>query len=93
MSDVVVTEAHSLPLDDVKGRLGAFEQDISKYGMKLEWSGNEAKLKGVGASGGVKVTDKDVTVTVKLGMMAKAAGIKADKLSGSIQKRLKAALG
>lgn len=92
MADVKVTEAHSLPVDEVKSRLGAFEQDISKYGMKLEWSGAEAKLKGVGASGDVKVTGSDVTVTVKLGMMAKAAGINPEKLSASIAKRLKAAI-
>ena len=64
MSDVVVTESHSLPLDEVKTRLGAFEQDIAKYGMKLDWAGNEAKLKGVGASGDVKVTASDGTESV-----------------------------
>ena len=75
MSDVNVSEGHSLSIEDVKSRLAAFEQDISKYGMKLDWSGDEAKLKGVGASGGVRVIASDVTVTVKLGMMAKAAAI------------------
>ena len=92
MSAIVVKESHSLPVDEVKSRLGAFEQDISKYGMKFDWSGNEAKLKGVGASGDVKVTGSDVTITVKLGMMAKAAGINPDKLGKSIEKRLKSAL-
>ena len=93
MSSIVVKESHSYPVEEVKTRLGAFEQDISKkYGMKLQWKGTEAQLKGVGASGDVKVTSSDVTVTVKLGMMAKAAGIKPDMLSKSIEKRLKSAL-
>lgn len=92
MSDVVVTESHALPSDEVKSRLKAFEADISKYGMKLDWQGDRADIKGTGASGDVKVTPSSVTVTVKLGMMAKMAGIKPDKLHASIEKRLKAAL-
>lgn len=92
MSTVVVKERHTLPVDQVKGRLGAFESDIAKYGLKLVWSGNNAELKGTGASGDVKVTASDVTVTVKLGMMAKVAGVKPELLEKSIEKRLKAAL-
>jgi putative polyhydroxyalkanoate system protein len=91
MSDVVVTESHSLPADEVKSRLKAFEADIDKYGMKLDWKGDRADIKGTGASGDVKITASTVTVTVKLGMMAKAF-IKPDKLHASIEKRLKAAL-
>lgn len=94
MSAIVVKESHSLPAAEVKTRLGGFEQDIAKYGMKLNWSGDtNADLKGIGASGDVKITPNDVTITVKLGMMAKAAGIKPDLLSKSIEKRLKSALG
>lgn len=92
MSSVVVKEGHALSAEEAKSRLVAFEQDISKYGMKLDWSGNNAELKGTGASGDVKVTGNDVTVTIKLGMMAKMAGIKPELLSKSIEKRLKSAL-
>lgn len=92
MSTVTVKESHSLPADDVKTRLAQFEQDISKYGLKLNWNGDAAKLEGTGASGEVKVAPSDVTVVVKLGMMAKMAGIKPDKLEASIRKRLQAAL-
>jgi hypothetical protein len=38
------------------------------------------------------VTASNVTVIVKLGMLAKAAGVKPEKLQDSIQRRLKAAL-
>ena len=92
MSTVKVTESHSLSIDDAKKSLAAFEGDISKYGMKLNWNGANAELKGTGASGDVKVTDSSVTVTVKLGMMAKMAGVKPDLLEKSIAKRLKSAL-
>ena len=93
MSTVVVTENHSLSADEARSRLAAFEEEIAKYGMKAHWSGNSADLKGTGASGDVKVTDSAVTITVKLGMVAKLAGVKPDKLEASLQKRLKAALG
>ncbi|MCK6549389.1 polyhydroxyalkanoic acid system family protein [Myxococcota bacterium] len=92
MSTVTVTEPHSLGVDAAKKALSTFESDIAKYGMKLVWSGSNAELKGTGASGDVKVTATSVTVVVKLGMLAKAAGVKPDMLQGSIQKRLKSAL-
>lgn len=92
MSTISVTESHALGADAAKKSLASFEGDISKYGMKLVWSGTNAEIKGTGASGDVKITDKTVTVTVKLGMMAKVAGVDAAKLEASIRKRLKAAL-
>ena len=92
MSTVVVTENHSLEPDEAKSRLAAFEEEIAKYGMKAHWSGLKADLKGTGASGGVDVTSSAVIITVKLGMVAKLAGVKPDKLKASLEKRLKAAL-
>jgi putative polyhydroxyalkanoate system protein len=91
VSTIRVTQAHSLPVEDAKKALGAFEEDLKKYMVKLVWSGPTAEIKGTGVSGDVKVTGSDVTVTVKLGMLAKAAGVKAELLEKSIQKRLKAA--
>jgi putative polyhydroxyalkanoate system protein len=92
VSTVIVKETHALGADAAKKSLSTFESDISKYGMKLVWNGTNAEIKGTGASGDVRITDNSVTVTVKLGMMAKVAGVNAEKLEGSIRKRLKAAL-
>lgn len=92
MSTVQVDQAHTLGTEAAKQKLGGFADDIKKYGMSLVWNGGEAELKGIGASGSVKVTPTNVTVIVKLGMMAKAAGVKPEKLQESIAKRLKAAL-
>lgn len=92
MSEVRVEEAHSLQVEVAKQKLGTFADDLKKYGMALAWKGNEAELKGTGASGSVKVSATAVTVVVKLGMLAKAAGVNPDKLKESISKRLKAAL-
>lgn len=91
MSTIKVTQGHSLEVESAKKALGSFEEDLKKYMVKLVWSGPKAEIKGTGVSGDVQVTTSDVTVTVKLGMLAKAAGVKADLLERSISKRLKAA--
>lgn len=93
MSTIKVEKPHQLPLEDAKKAIDRFGEDLkSKYGMGLTWSGNVATLKGTGASGDIKVEPERVVVTVKLGMLAKAAGIKSDKVEASIDKRLDAAL-
>lgn len=91
MADVRVTEPHDTTPADARSRISDFEDMMSKYGVKAKWKGNSAKLKGTGVSGSIDVTDDDVTVVVKLGMLAKAAGIDPQKLENSIRKRLKAA--
>jgi putative polyhydroxyalkanoate system protein len=93
MSTIKVEKSHQLPIEDAKKAIDRFGEDLkSKYGMNLAWSGNVATLKGTGASGDIEVEPERVVVTVKLGMLAKAAGIKADKVEASIDKRLDAAL-
>ncbi|MCA9688731.1 MAG: polyhydroxyalkanoic acid system family protein [Myxococcales bacterium] len=91
MATVRVTESHSLSPAEAKSRITSFEEMIKKYGVKVDWSGNQAKLKGTGVKGSIDVTGRDATVVVELGMLARAAGVKADKLESSIRKRLRAA--
>jgi len=91
MAEVRVTESHSLQPADAIGKIQSFEEMLKKYGVKANWKGNSAKLKGTGVSGSIDVTGRDVTVVVKLGMLARAAGVKPDKLENSIRKRLRAA--
>lgn len=91
MSDVIVEQKHSLSIEEAKQRIAGFEEMMSKYGVKADWKGASASLKGTGVSGGIDVTTTAVKVTVKLGLMAKAVGVDGTKLKGSIEKRLKAA--
>jgi len=91
MSDVRVTQSHDLPVDEAVERVTEFEDMIKKYGVKSTWKGGHADLKGMGVKGSIDVTDSDVTVVLKLGMMAKAAGVDPKRLEGSIRKRLAAA--
>lgn len=91
MSEVKVVESHGLGAAEARRRIASFEEMMAKYGVKADWSGNQATLKGMAAKGSIEVTDTAATVIVKLGMMAKAAGIDTKKLEGSIRKRLRAA--
>ena len=92
MSTVRVQESHSLPADQVRGRLGAFEDDLRKWGAKLVWKGDRAAIKGTGVKGAVVVSPGRIEVTVKLGLLAKAAGVDPKKLQASIERRIKAAV-
>lgn len=93
MSTVQVRQPHAMGIESAKSALSGFEEDLAKRGAKLVWSGNSAEVKGTGVSGQVVVSEAEVFVEVKLGLIAKAAGVKADKLQASIEKRLAAALG
>ena len=91
MADVRVTQSHTVSLDDAKQKLGSFEDMMKKYGVSAKWSGSHADLKGTGVKGAIDITDSDVRVELKLGMLAKAAGIDPDRLQKSIGRRLKEA--
>ncbi len=89
MSTIRVKQPHTLSIEEAKSRLADFEAAMSKYGVSLDWKGAHAKIKGMAVSGGIDVTGDLVDLTLKLGMMARAAGVDADRLEGSIRKRLK----
>lgn len=91
MADVVVEQSHSLTPVEARSKIASFEEMMSKYGVKADWSGNKATLKGTGVSGSIDVDTRRVRVEVKLGMMAKVAGVDPVKLKSSIEKRLKSA--
>lgn len=92
MADVRVTQTHdNLSLDDARQKLTGFEDMMKKYNVAAKWSGSHADLKGTGVKGSIDVTGSDVTVELKLGMLAKAAGIDPNRLSNSIARRLKEA--
>ncbi len=92
MSEVVVTQAHTLGAEQARAKISSFEEMLEKYRVKVDWKGNSGKLKGTGVSGHINVTDTDVTVKIKLGMLARAAGVDAKRLQSSIEKRLGPAL-
>jgi putative polyhydroxyalkanoate system protein len=92
MSKITIEKSHTLKPDEAREALKGFESDMAKYGMKPSWNGNRAQLKGTGASGEIRIETDKIVVEIKLGMLAKAAGIKPDRLKASIEKRLNTAL-
>lgn len=73
---------------EVRTKLGAFEEMMGKYGVSLDWRGDTAEIRGIGVSGRVAVDDTDVEVLLKLGMVARAAGVDPRRLERSITRRL-----
>ena len=92
MSDIVVRQDHALSPEEAKSRISGLEEMMGKYGVQAEWAGNHAELKGMAISGSIEVSDAEVVVSIKLGMMAKAVGVDPDRLKASIEKRLGPAL-
>lgn len=91
MAEVKVSQPHALSPADARDRLGGFSEMLGKYGVALKWAGDRATIKGTGVSGDVVVGPSAVDVTVKLGMLARAAGVDPKRLQASIAKRLRAA--
>jgi putative polyhydroxyalkanoate system protein len=91
MAKVKVVQTHDVGADEAVKRLDSFEEMVAKFFVSLKWSGHQAQIKGPGVSGSIEVTDTQVTISLKLGMMARAAGVDAERLQGSISKRVAAA--
>ena len=91
MSTINVVESHQKSANEIKAGLSQFEEMFKKYGVKVAWSGSNASLSGP-VSGAISIDDHQLEVTIKLGMMAKMAGIDPKRLENSIRKRLKVAL-
>ena len=93
MPTIRISQPHTLGQSGARAAMGQFEEVLAKYRARLDWQGNNAQVKGTGVSGDVVVAEREVTVRVELGMVAKLAGIDPVKLESSIKKRLQSALG
>jgi len=91
MATIRITEEHTLGADEAAKRIVSFEEMMKKYGVKSKWKGRHADLKGMGVSGSIDIGETDAQIVIKLGMLAKAAGVDPVRLESSIRKRLKSA--
>ena len=89
MATVKVKQPHNVSVSEAIAKMKDFEDMMAKYMAKATWKGETAEIKGPGVSGSIKATGSDVTVELKLGMMAKAAGVDPARLEKSIARRLK----
>jgi len=92
MGTINIRQEHSLSVDEARNRLASFESQMSQFGAKLVWKGSRAEVSGLGVSGSAVITEGLVELTLKLGMLARAAGVDEDRLKGSISRRLAATL-
>ncbi len=92
MSSIHVKVPHSKPVSEIRAHIGAFEEMLTKYAVKITWTGDRAELKNPAVSGHIHIAPEHVEVKIELGMMAKMMGIDAAKLQGSITRRLTEAL-
>ena len=82
---------HNLGQEVAKDKIGVFEEMVQKVGVKVIWSGFALKSR-AWALVAILMSSQMACLKLKLGMMAKAAGVKADKLEGSIERRIQEAL-
>ena len=92
MGTINIRQEHSLSIDEARTRLASFESQMSQIGAKLVWKGSRAEVSGLGVSGSAVITEGLVELTLKLGMLARAAGVDEDRLKGSISRRLSVTL-
>ncbi|MEE2830476.1 MAG: polyhydroxyalkanoic acid system family protein [Myxococcota bacterium] len=91
MSTITVRHEHSLSREEARKRINDFEEILTRFGASLEWEGDRAEVKGFGVTGNALIDHGWVEVSLKLGMIAKAAGVDAERVEASIKKRLVAA--
>lgn len=88
MSEVKVSQSHSVGVEAACSKMKELEPVVGKYGVRVIWSGNRADLKGIGVNGTIMVDATSVEVAVKLGAFTKMF---AKPLEEMLRKRLEAA--
>jgi putative polyhydroxyalkanoate system protein len=88
MSTITVSHPHGVDRSTARSSMTPFEEMMGKFGVTLAWSGDTAQIKGMGVSGSVTVDDTQVVISLKLGVMAKAAGVDPARLQRTIARRM-----
>ena len=69
MADIKIEKAHHLGREEAHRRLQQIETELNqKYGVKLDWQGDQAQVHARGISGLIVVEDERVSVDLKLGL-------------------------
>ena len=80
MADIDISRAHNLGLAAARAAADRMAAHLgSKFDLKGEWAGNVLNFQRPGVSGSLKITDKDLHLSVALGFLLKA-------MKGSIEK-------
>ena len=92
MSQINIAVTHEHPIEEAHRRVKSFEEKLKKFRVKSTWSGYRATVSGPGLSGNVRVDDRQVSLVLKIGMVARAAGANATKLKPIIEQHLRDSL-
>ena len=81
MSKIKLERDHGLgSADEAKALIGPVEEKLKeRYGVTLDWNGNSAKIKGVGVSGQFNLSDTQILVEIKLGLLLKPMARKIEE--------------
>lgn len=73
MADIEITRVHSLGLKAARAAADRMAEHLGrKFDLKGDWEGNVLTFQRPGVSGSLRVSDKDVRLSVALGFLLKA---------------------
>ena len=79
MADIEVKRAHNLGLKGARAAADRMAEHLGrKFDLKGDWHGNVLRFQRPGVTGSLEITDKDLSLSVALGLLLKA-------MKGSIQ--------
>ena len=81
MSKIKLERDHGMgSADEAKALVAPVEEKLKeRYGVTLDWNGNNAKIKGVGISGQFNLNDTKILVEIKLGLLLRPMARKIEE--------------
>jgi len=92
MAEFEVRVPHDHPVDEACRRVRTFEAQLRKLRVRSVWSGERARLSGMGLTGDVEVRPNEVRLVVRVSRLATMAGVRPDNLRATITSELGACL-
>ncbi len=90
MSEIKIERAHGLGQSEAQRRVTELEPKLKdKYGVKLDWKGSQAQVKGTGVSGTLNVHNDKVAIDIKLGLLLRPM---AGKIREALERQIDKAL-
>ena len=73
MSTIRVSRSFTQDIETVREAAEELAQELaSNYGIRYSWQGNTASVSGKGVKGSLQLSDNELLVEMKLGMLASA---------------------
>ena len=90
MSEIRIEKNHTLGKSEAHKRVVNMEPKLKeRYGVKLDWRGDEAEVKGTGVTGKLSVADGRIAIDIKLGLLLRPM---AGKIRTALERQLDQAL-